>query len=80
MEDIRRSKGKMKGENQRGRRTMRNYGLWETEGFRGERVGGWASPVMGIKDGTYCMEHWVLYGNNESWNNTSEAGDVLYGD
>ena len=28
--------------------------------LEGRRVGGWASPVMGIKEGTYCMEHWVL--------------------
>ena len=47
MEDIRRSKGKMKGENQRGRRTMRNYGLWETEGFRGERGRGMGQPDDG---------------------------------
>jgi len=24
-------------------------------------VGGWVSLVMGIKEGTYCMEHWVLH-------------------
>jgi len=22
-------------------------------------VGGWVSPVTGIEEGTYCMEHWV---------------------
>ena len=39
---------------------------WETvdsekqsEGFGGERVGGWVSPVVVIGEGTYCMEHWV---------------------
>jgi len=31
-------------------------------------VGGWVGLVMGIKEGIYCMEHWVLYVNNESWN------------
>jgi len=36
--------------------------------------------VMGIKEGMYCMEHWVLYVNNESWNTTSKTNDVLYGD
>ena len=46
----------------------------------GRGVGGWASLVMGIKEGTYCMEHWVLDANNESWNTTSKTNDVLYGD
>ena len=27
---------------------------------------------MGIKQGTYCMAHWVLHTNNESWNTTSK--------
>ena len=44
------------------------------------RVGGWASQVMGSKEGTYCMEHWVLHASNESWNTTSKTNDVLYGD
>ena len=44
------------------------------------RMGDWDRPVMGIKEGTYCMEHWVLYANNESWNIASKTGDVLYGD
>ena len=52
----------------------------QTEGFRGEGVEGWFSPVMGIKEGTNCMEHWVLYANNESWNTTSKTNDALYGD
>ena len=44
------------------------------------RRGDWDRPVMGIKEGTYCMGHWVLYANNESWNTTSKTKDVLYGD
>ena len=52
----------------------------QTEGFRGEGGGGWTSPVMDIKEGTYCMQYWVLYTNNESWNITSKTKDVLYGD
>jgi len=44
------------------------------------RVGGWASPVIGIKEGTYRMEHWVPYENNGSWITTSKTNDVLYGD
>ena len=52
----------------------------QTEGFRGKGVGDWDRSVMGIKDGTYCMVHWVLYANKESWNTASKTGDVLYGD
>ena len=52
----------------------------QTEGFRGEGAGVWDRPVMGIKESTYCMDHWVLYANNESWNITSKTNDVLYGD
>ena len=36
--------------------------------------------VMGSKEGTYRMEHWVLNANNESWNTTTKTNDVLYGD
>ena len=35
---------------------------------------------MDIKEGMYCMEHWVLYTNNELGNTTSKTNDVLYGD
>ena len=56
-----------------------DYGK-QTEGFRGEGVWEWVGPVMGIKEGTYCMERWVLYPNNESWNTTTKTNDVLYGD
>ena len=35
--------------------------------LEGRGVGGWVSLVVGIK-GTYCMEHWVWYINNEFWN------------
>ena len=27
----------------------------------GRAWGDWDRPVMGIKEGTYCMVHWVLY-------------------
>ena len=46
----------------------------------GRGVGEWDRAVMGIKEGTYCMQHWVLYANNESWNTMSKTKDVLYGD
>ena len=52
----------------------------QTEGFRGEGVEDWDRPVMGIKEGTYCMEHWVLYTNDKTWNTTSKTNEVLYGD
>ena len=45
----------------------------------GRGIGDWDKPVMDIKEGTYCMKHWVLYANNESWNTTSKTNDVLYG-
>ena len=34
----------------------------------GRRMGEWDRPVMGGKEGTYCMVHWVLYATNESSN------------
>ena len=46
----------------------------------GEGVVDWDRPLMGIKEGTYCMEHWVLYASNEAWNTTSITKNVLYGD
>ena len=52
----------------------------QIEGFRGEGVLGWSRPVSGVKEVTNCMEHWVLYTNNESWNFTSKTRDVRYGD
>ena len=52
----------------------------QTEGFRGEGVEEWDRLVMGSKEGTYCMVHWVLYASNESRNFTSKTRDVLCGD
>ena len=46
----------------------------QTEGFRGEVVGGWDRLVMGSKGGTYCMAHWVLYVTNESLNFNEKPG------
>ena len=43
-------------------------------------MGDWDRPVMGFKEGTYCMVHWMLYATNESSNFTSKTRDVLYGD
>jgi len=36
------------------------------------------SLVMGIKEGTWSDEHWVLYATNESLNTISKTNDVLY--
>ena len=36
--------------------------------FEEKRVGGWVSLVVGIMEGTDCMEHWVWCINNEFWN------------
>ena len=52
----------------------------QTEASEGRGVGDWDGPVMGIKEGTYCMEHWVLYANNESRNTTSKTKEILYSD
>ena len=51
---------------------MNHERLWtlgnKLRSSEGSRVGKWDRLVTGIKEGTYCMEHWVLYANNESWN------------
>ena len=31
----------------------------------GRGVGEWDRLVMGLKEGTYCSGHWVLYTNDE---------------
>ena len=46
----------------------------------GRGVGEWGSLVMGSKEGTFCMVHWVLYATNGASNFTSESGEVLFGD
>ena len=81
MEDHHRREGYLKGE--KSEREINHERLWtlgnklRVSEVRG--MGGWVSLVMFIKEGTYCMEHWVLYANNESWNTTSKTNDVLYG-
>ena len=40
----------------------------QIESFGREGAGGWVNLVVGIKEGTYCMEHWVWCINNDSWN------------
>ena len=48
--------------------------------LEGRGMGGWVSMVMGLKEGTYCSGHWVLYTNDESWSTTSGTNEVPYGD
>ena len=44
---------------------MNHESLWtlgnKLKASEGKGVGDWDRPVMGIKEGTYCMVHWVLY-------------------
>ena len=37
----------------------------QPEGFEGAGLGGWENQVVGIREGTDCMEHWVWCKNNE---------------
>ena len=48
------------------------------EGWWREVGGGWARWVMGIKEGTYYDEHWVLYVSDESLSSTPETTATLY--
>ena len=41
-------------------------------------MGGWAKWVMGIKEGTWWDEHWVLHGSEESLNSTPETIITLH--
>ena len=63
---------------------MKHERLWplrnKLRASEGRGVGKWDRLVMGSKEGTYCMVHWVLYANNESSNFTSKTRDVLHGD
>ena len=40
--------------------------------------GKWVKWVMGIKEGTCCIELWVLYVSNESLTSTPETNIILY--
>ena len=55
---------------------MNHETLWtlgsKVRASEGKGVGDWHRPVMGIKEGAYCMVHWALYATNESWNFTSK--------
>ena len=63
---------------------MNHERLWDLgnnlRASEGRGVGEWDRLVMGSKEGTYCMKHWVLYANKEAWNTTSKTRDVPNGD
>ena len=66
-EDIRRRKGKVNWRRSEGE--TNHDRLWTLRNklrvLEGRRVGGWVNLVVGIKEGTYCTEHWVWCINNE---------------
>ena len=39
---------------------------------------GWVKYVMGIKEGTCCNEHWMLYASDESLNSIPASNITLY--
>ena len=45
--------------------------------MEGRWVEGWGDRVMGIKEGTWYDEHWVLYATDKLLNTTSETNDVV---
>ena len=63
---------------------MNHERLWtvgnKLSSSEGRGIRDWDRPVMGIKEGMYCMVRWVLLASNESWKITSTTRDVLYGD
>ena len=67
MEDIRRRKGKMNWGKSEGETNHEK--LWTLRNklrvLEGRRVRGWVSLVVGIRESTYRMEHWVWRINNE---------------
>ena len=70
MEGILRREGRRNGGKSEGE--MNHERLWTLRNklkvleVRG--VGSWVSLVVGIEEGTYCMEHWVWCMNNKSCN------------
>ena len=69
-EDVGRRKGKVNWGKSEGK--MNHERLWTLRNklrvLEGRWVRGWVSLVVGIKEGTHCMEHWVWCINNEFWN------------
>ena len=50
-------------------REVNNERLWTLKNnprvLKGREVGAWGNQVVGIKEGMYCMEHWLWCKNNE---------------
>ena len=46
--------------------------------LEGRWVGVGIKWMMGIKEGTCCVEHWVLYVSDESLNSIPEVNITLY--
>lgn len=69
-EYISRRKGKVNWGKSEGE--MNHERLWTLRNklrvLEGKVMRGWVSLVVGIKEGTYCMEHWVWCINSEFWN------------
>ena len=57
---------------------MKHEKLWTLRNKLRALWGEWDGLLMGSKEGTYCMVHWVLYASNESWNITSKTNDASF--
>ena len=49
----------------------------EFEGRWRREAGGRGNGVTGIKEGTWCEEHWVLHTTDESLTSSSETNNTL---
>ena len=64
-------KGRWRGEGSWGKLEVEvsHERLWTLKSnlrvLKGWGVGGWGNQVVGIREGTDCMEHWVWYKNNQ---------------
>ena len=78
MEDIRKRKGKANWGKSEGEENHER--LWTLRNklrvLEGREVEGWVRLVVGIMEGTYCMEHWVWYVNNEFWNTKKKSNKM----
>lgn len=67
------------GKKTRGRQIVRKLTIENKLKVKGGKMGrGWATWMIGSKEGTCCDEHWVFYVSNESLNSTSEINRTLY--
>ena len=68
------------GEKKKGERKANRKRFLKTENKLRVDGGGeeWVKWVMGIKEGTGCDEHWVLYVSDEPLNSTPEANFTIH--